>query len=152
MKTPADLQEIDALYIEGKPSALYRRIDSTSWVDFFGKVMDKDVLLERWNKGEVYSLDDNKQYDDKGNAKHYTNNRIATINKIEQIWGTMGARLFCEMNAFKYRDRIGDKDSVDQEVIKIKWYDQAAKVLAEKEKSEANVKGLPFDQEFIFKL
>jgi Protein of unknwon function (DUF3310) len=152
MKTLADLQNIDALYIESKCSAEYRKIDSTSWVDCYGKVMDKDVLLEMWNKGDVYSLKDNDTYDKKGNAKHYTNTRIATINKIEQIWGTMGARLFCEMNAFKYRDRIGDKDSVNQEIKKIKWYDEAAKVLAAKEKSEYNIEGLPFDQEFQFKL
>lgn len=151
MRTIHDLDSIKILYRKDDGNPIDKNCDGY-WFDQYGLKIDLVEVQRMWLQGLLVTGDYNKTYDDKGNAKHYTNTRIATINKIEQIWGTMGARLFCEMTAFKYRDRIGDKDSVDQEVKKIKWYEEAAKVLGEKENSRSNVEGLPFDQEFIFKL
>ena len=70
-----------------------------------------------------------KSYDEKGNANHYNDTRIIPINKYERIYGTLGVMLFCEINAEKYRDRIGKKDTqtLNQEVLKIRWYESAAK-------------------------
>lgn len=68
------------------------------------------------------------QYDSKGNAKHYNDQRLRTILKIERTWGTYEAMVHCEITAFKYRDRIGDKKDqpIELELIKIKWYDRMA--------------------------
>lgn len=69
-----------------------------------------------------------EQYDSKGNAKHYDDQRLRTILKIERTWGTYEAMVHCEITAFKYRDRIGDKKDqpIELELIKIKWYDRMA--------------------------
>ncbi|MGL4567322.1 MAG: DUF3310 domain-containing protein [Fusobacteriaceae bacterium] len=71
----------------------------------------------------------NKNYDEKGNASHYSDNRINVIRMLEKIWGTEATIKFCEMNAFKYRMRLGKKDDVNQELIKANWYDKMAKFL-----------------------
>lgn len=74
----------------------------------------------------------NKNYDSKGNASHYSDQRINVIRMLEVIWGTHATMTFCEMNAFKYRMRMGKKDNPEQELIKIDWYEKMAKYLREK--------------------
>ena len=74
-----------------------------------------------------------KQYDEKGSANHYSDQRINVIHMMERIWGTINTMVFCEMNAFKYRMRIGKKDPTEQELIKINWYETMAKYLREKD-------------------
>jgi len=83
-----------------------------------------------------------KNYDKHGSAKHYDDQRINVIHQIEAIWGTLGAQLFCEINAFKYRARIGKKDDPSLELTKIKWYETMAKYLKEKDNK---IKGLPYN-------
>ena len=78
-------------------------------------------------------------YDKKGNAKHYSDQRINVIHQLEAIWGTQAVMLFCEMNAFKYRARLGKKDNVEQELIKINWYEKMANFLKNK---ESQIQGL----------
>tara|TARA_R110001592_G_scaffold265951_2_gene531561 strand:- start:1816 stop:2085 length:270 start_codon:yes stop_codon:yes gene_type:complete len=62
------------------------------------------------------------------NPSHYKNSSIETIEKMRRIWGNEITATHCEMCAFKYRDRIGSKpgNSVDQELGKIKWYEDKA--------------------------
>jgi len=68
-------------------------------------------------------------YDSKGSAKHYHSNRIEAIVKYERVYGTLATMTFCEITAERYRERIGKKDSqsLEQEALKIKWYENAAK-------------------------
>lgn len=68
-------------------------------------------------------------YDQKGNAKHYSDNRINMVRMLDSIWGTETTMKFCEMNAFKYRMRLGKKDDPSLEMSKIKWYEAMAKFL-----------------------
>lgn len=70
-----------------------------------------------------------KYYDQKGNASHYDQNRINAIHKYERVYGTLAVMTFCEITAERYRERIGKKDnqSLEQEVLKISWYENAAK-------------------------
>ncbi len=70
-----------------------------------------------------------KFYDTSGNATHYNENRINAINKYERIYGTLAVMTFCEITADRYRERIGKKDnqSPEQELLKISWYEKAAK-------------------------
>lgn len=69
----------------------------------------------------------NSNYDNEGNASHYDENRLNSIVKYERVYGTLAVMTFCEINADKYRDRIGKKDNIEQEILKIKWYENAAK-------------------------
>jgi len=67
-------------------------------------------------------------YNNVGDAKHYDSERINTIIKMEAIWGTAALMYYCEINAFKYRERAGKKktQSLEQEILKAEWYERAA--------------------------
>lgn len=80
--------------------------------------------------GKYYPKEDegSTAYDSKGNAAHYTVNRIDTFTVYERTFGTLACMLFCEMTAMKYRMRVGHKDQpIEQEIKKIKWYEKAAR-------------------------
>jgi len=74
------------------------------------------------------------QYDKDYTAKYYKNGSIETIIKMERIWGTKRLALFCEMTAFKYRERMGKKPEQDilMEMGKILWYERKAEELINK--------------------
>lgn len=88
--------------------------------------------VEGWLKDYDSIQKKPSNYDDKGNAKHYTDQRINVIRMLESIWGTEAVMLFCEMNAFKYRMRVGKKDDPKQELIKTNWYERMAAYLKNK--------------------
>lgn len=69
-----------------------------------------------------------KFYNEKGDATHYDTNRLNAINKYERVYGTLATMTFCEITADRYRERVGKKDnqSLEQEVLKISWYEKAA--------------------------
>ena len=50
---------------------------------------------------------------------------------MEKIWGIEATALHCEMCAFKYKMRAGDKPGqpVERDLEKAKWYINQAKVL-----------------------
>lgn len=83
-------------------------------------------------------------YDKKGNATHYNSERINAIHIFEQTYGTLAVMYFCEINALKYRLRIGKKQSqsLEQEIIKAKWYENAAAYFFEKYNSASLVPGI----------
>ena len=83
-------------------------------------------------------------YDTQGNAKHYDDERLNTIVKMEAIWGTQAIVLHCEITAFKYRERAGKKkgQSLEQEILKANWYENAAKFFFEKSKGPDAVFGI----------
>ena len=64
--------------------------------------------------------------------KHYNKYSIEVIDMMERIWGTEATRIFCEMNAFKYRMRLGLKDDVNIDIKKEEWYLKKAKELKNK--------------------
>lgn len=70
-----------------------------------------------------------RQYNEKGDAKHYEQNRLQSIVKFERTYGTLAVMTFCEISADKYRERLGLKPGqpLEQEALKIKWYTEAAK-------------------------
>lgn len=81
-----------------------------------------------------------EQYDEKGNAKHYSDGRIQQIIIMERGWGTYEVMVFCELTEFKYRARMGKKpeQSIEQELKKANWYAKMAQLLREKiERGEA---------------
>lgn len=91
-------------------------------------------MYDKFNK-EFTKLDgeNTNGYEMVNHPAHYNSSSIETIEKMRRIWGNEATALWCEMTAFKYRDRIGNKplNSNDQEVGKIKWYENKAKELRE---------------------
>jgi hypothetical protein len=65
------------------------------------------------------------------NPPHYKNKPIETIEKMRRIWGDEMTSIYCDMTAFKYRERIGDKPGqpLEQEIKKIKWYESKSNEL-----------------------
>lgn len=60
---------------------------------------------------------------------HYNSYPIEVIDMMIGIWGKEATKLFCEMNAFKYRMRLGLKDDMEQDLKKEQWYLNKAKEL-----------------------
>lgn len=68
---------------------------------------------------------------------HYQSNGIINgkplecIDAMEAVKGWFYTAIFCELNAFKYNWRLGNKDFIPQELGKIQWYSNKAKELWE---------------------
>lgn len=65
---------------------------------------------------------------------HYTVGSIEVIDMMVRIWGEQRVADYCEINAFKYRMRIGKKphQTLEQELDKAKWYEAKAEELRSK--------------------
>lgn len=76
----------------------------------------------------------NNKYESVNHPSHYNNYSIEVIDMMENIWGTQNLINFCEMNAFKYRMRMGTKpdNSIQQDLQKEKWYLNKASQLKSK--------------------
>lgn len=75
-----------------------------------------------------------KDYEMVNHPSHYNNYSVEVIDMMERIYGTKDTIAFCEMNAFKYRMRLGTKpdNSIEQDLAKEKWYIDKAKELRAK--------------------
>lgn len=74
------------------------------------------------------SRDLEKQYNEKGDADYYDQDRLNSIRTMEQVYGTRAVLAFCECNVLKYRLRLGKKPAqpIERELIKAQWYERAA--------------------------
>lgn len=54
---------------------------------------------------------------------------VECIEAMEGLKGWYNTAIFCELNAFKYNWRVGEKDMIPQELGKIAWYGDKAKEL-----------------------
>lgn len=54
---------------------------------------------------------------------------VECIEAMEGLKGWYNTAIFCELNAFKYSWRVGEKDMIPQELGKIAWYGDKAKEL-----------------------
>tara|TARA_R110002012_G_C11222478_1_gene562870 strand:+ start:87 stop:431 length:345 start_codon:yes stop_codon:yes gene_type:complete len=80
-------------------------------------------------KPEEIDVESKKFNDDRyqnGKASHYNKTSIEVFDMMKRIWGVENFKIFCEMNAFKYRMRIGYKDDPNLELQKIKTYESIA--------------------------
>lgn len=57
---------------------------------------------------------------------------VECIEAMEGLKGWYNTAIFCELNAFKYNWRVGEKDMIPQELSKIAWYGNKAKELWQK--------------------
>lgn len=57
---------------------------------------------------------------------------VECIDAMEGLKGWYNTAIFCELNAFKYNWRVGEKDMIPQELGKMAWYGDKAKELWQK--------------------
>ena len=62
---------------------------------------------------------------------HYNTYSVETIDMMVRVFGKEKVADFCEINAFKYRMRMGTKpdNSIEQDLKKEQWYLNKAKEL-----------------------
>jgi hypothetical protein len=73
-------------------------------------------------------------YEHVNHPSHYNTFSKEVIDMMVDIWGFEKTIAFCEMNAFKYKMRMGDKPNqpLEQDAKKSKWYLDKAKELKSK--------------------
>ena len=71
------------------------------------------------------------EYYDHINPDYYKNNSKEVWEMMIDIWGKEAFINHCEMTAFKYRMRLGNKSSqpLERDLEKAKWYEDKAKKL-----------------------
>jgi len=70
-----------------------------------------------------------KDFDSVINPQHYKQGSIEVIDMMLLIWGPEKVKIFCEINAFKYRMRAGNKEDALQDIAKAQWYENKMKDL-----------------------
>lgn len=86
------------------------------------------------------SLDDSKKkpYEMVNHPTHYNKYDVETVEMINKIWGPFLASKWCEMTAFKYRMRLGEKpdNPIEQDIKKENVYLEMYDKYKEKWKNE----------------
>ena len=86
--------------------------------------------LERINhyvRGLLGMKSDNKEKENTeiesvNHPSHYNFYDVEVIDMMIKIWGVDETISFCKLNAFKYRMRIGNKETSSDDIKKEKWY------------------------------
>lgn len=70
-------------------------------------------------------------YEHVDHPKHYNFFSKEVIDMMVDIWGIEKTITFCEINAFKYKMRLGEKPGqpIEQDLKKANWYLNKAKEL-----------------------
>lgn len=73
---------------------------------------------------EVNNMENNNFYEHVNHPQHYNNYDKEVIDMMLDIWGPKETAIFCKLNAFKYRMRMGTKpdNDISQDLNKEKWY------------------------------
>ena len=69
---------------------------------------------------------------DPTNPQHYKMHEMECIDEMEVLFGTEAVIDFCNLNAWKYRERAPYKGSEDVDNRKADWYINKSKELQEK--------------------
>jgi hypothetical protein len=79
-------------------------------------------------------------YEMVNSPSHYNSYSMEVIDMMVNIWGIEKTITFCEMNAFKYRMRMGTKpgNSTEQDLEKEFWYLKKANELKQSLKQNGN--------------
>ena len=88
----------------------------------------KDFLVQLPKEG-AEQCSNNAQRNDPINPDHYKSYSVETIDMMVAIYGKEKTAIHCELTAFKYRQRLGKKDSLGQDLAKEKWYLEKSKEL-----------------------
>lgn len=70
-----------------------------------------------------------EDYEMVNHPKHYNSYDVEVVDMMRRIWGSEKTAIWCELNAFKYRMRMGLKpgSSFDEDLAKEQWYLNKAK-------------------------
>ena len=73
-------------------------------------------------------------YEEVNHPQHYNNYDVEVIDMMERVFGTRETAIFCKLNAYKYRQRMGLKPGQDlfKDLAKEKWYLSKTKELKDK--------------------
>ena len=82
------------------------------------------------NKQEALDMISQPTYDHI-NPSHYKQSGKEVIDMMVDIWGKDAIATHCEITAFKYRMRLGNKPDqpIERDLEKAKWYENKAKEL-----------------------
>ena len=75
-----------------------------------------------------------KKYEEVNHPDHYNQYDVEVIDMMERVFGKEETAIFCKLNAFKYRQRMGNKPGQDilKDLAKEKWYLAKKKELEKK--------------------
>lgn len=125
---------IDCLEEKYKDKPNFTRDFYTSLDEYVEKKcekLDDDITISS-DMAKKTTITSTNDYEMVNHPQHYNNYDIEVIDMMERIWGTYATATFCEMNAFKYRMRMGTKpnQSIEQDLEKEQWCLKKAKELS----------------------
>lgn len=107
------------------------------------KKIDGDIAMYEKQSGKAFPLEfSNKKTDqsyDYVNPEHYKqDDGKQTWERMVDEFGLEATATFCELNAYKYRERMGKKpnEDIEREESKAKWYEDKALELREQLRNE----------------
>ena len=98
------------------------------------KIENVPPVVTPSNIDDGIKTDSGNTYQKVDHPMHYNNYNVEVIDMMEKIWGTAQVYVFCTLNAFKYRMRMGTKpgESLKEDLEKEHWYLQKADELKKK--------------------
>lgn len=110
---------------------------------------DNDVCANGCCSCEEEKPLDGAKYEYVNNPKHYNNYDIECVDMIERIWGPFIASKWCELNAFKYRIRMGNKpnEDVEKDLDKEKKYLELYEKYSKKWRDEKYLRNVTITEE-----
>ena len=110
--------------------------NQTPTKDSFEQIISKaknmdDRICKVYNQDIPDSNENNNSYENVNHPNHYNNYDVEVIDMMERIWGPEKTAIFCELNAFKYRMRMGTKPTspISEDLEKEIWYLNKMKAL-----------------------
>lgn len=91
---------------------------------YYEELSQKDLEPLGDIKTELYEIKPEEKYEMVNHPTHYNNYDKEVIEMMIDIWGPEETAIFCKLNAFKYRLRMGTKpdNDIKQDLNKEKWY------------------------------
>jgi hypothetical protein len=117
----------------GKTIAIYGESPDKHKVALEEQIL-KCLDIMRGNSTDAPADDKESTYENVNHPNHYNTYDVEVIDMMERIWGPEKTAIFCELNAFKYRMRMGTKPTspVTEDLEKEIWYLNKMKELKDK--------------------
>lgn len=130
------LEGLEALKVISKYK--YLRYEKAGWYIYSGKFNETEVTLEQLEEilRKERNPEDQTSVYDFVNPQHYKKMSVETWEMMVSIWGAEKYAAHCEMCAFKYRMRLGEKPDqpVERDLEKARWYEDMAKRIRDEHK------------------
>ena len=117
----------------GKTIAIYDESPDKCKVALEEQIL-KCLDIMRGSSTDAPADDKESTYENVDHPNHYNTYDVEVIDMMERIWGPEKTAVFCELNAFKYRMRMGTKPTspVTEDLEKEVWYLNKMKELKNK--------------------